>query len=105
MLVRGDMSGVGNVLPDFLKLCCKLDCGLRGIFVILTFLYSHLESLEEFGELRSLRGEKRPSEDRRTSLTLLGSPVCKTRRDNQKTQLLKVKAPSRLSLEMICQSL
>ena len=40
MLVRGDMSGVGNVLPDFLKLCCKLDCGLSFFFVILTFLYS-----------------------------------------------------------------
>ena len=37
----------------------------------------HLESREEFGELRSLRGEKRPSDERRTSLTLLGSPVCK----------------------------
>ena len=39
-------------------------------------MYINLESLEELGELRSLRGEKRPSEERRTSLTLLGSPVC-----------------------------
>ena len=27
MLVRGDMTGVGKVLPDFLKLCCRLQSG------------------------------------------------------------------------------